>query len=65
MEIIAKFGSALSGFWWSLDEHERKLLIIGGAYLVAVVLYTSTAQERRERELEELAARLEQRLRNG
>lgn len=65
MEIIAKFGSALSGFWWSLDEHERKLLVIGSAYLVAVACYAMTAQGRRERELDELVDRVAERINRG
>ena len=62
MEIIAKFGSALSGFWWSLDDHERRLLVIGTSYLVAMTVYLATAERRRRESIDELADRIAERL---
>ena len=62
MEILAKFGSALSGFWWALDDHERRLLVIGSAYLVAMTFYLATAERRRRDQVDELADRIAERL---
>lgn len=36
-EIAAKFGAAMAGFWWSLDERERMILLaatLAGATLL-------------------------------
>lgn len=65
MEILAKLGSAMSGFWWALDDHERKLLILGGAYMVGMVIYLSTAEQRRRDQIDELADRIAERLQHG
>lgn len=65
MEILGKFGSAMSGFWWALDEHERRLLVIGGAYLIAVSFYLATAENRRRSSIDELAERIAERLQHG
>ena len=52
MEILAKLGASLSGFWWSLDERERILVAAGGLYLtlsaLAIVGAGKQKQERGE-----------------
>ena len=55
-EIAAKLADALSMFWQSLDDRERKLLALGVAYLAAMVVVTPIERQRKRREREELAA---------
>ena len=63
-EIIGKFGSAMSGFWWSLDEHERRLILIAGVWaavaLLELLAASSTARERKQL-VDDVAAELEAR----
>lgn len=61
-EIAEKLADALSMFWLALDEHERRLLLIGAAWLVGSVVLGVAERKRKERELEELADRVAQRL---
>lgn len=61
-EIAAKLADALSMFWLSLDEQERRLLAIGAAWLVASVVLAAAEQRRKERELDEVADRVAARL---
>lgn len=62
-EIAAKLVDALSMFWQSLDDRERRLLAIGSLYLLATIVAVPVERRRREREQAELvelvAARLE------
>lgn len=61
-EIAAKLADALSMFWLSLDERERRLLALGAAWLVASVVLATAERRRKERELDELADRVTARL---
>lgn len=65
MEIAGKLADALSMFWQSLDERERRLLTIGAAYVVAVVLLAPVERQRRERERAEIADRIAAHLKEG
>lgn len=68
-EIAAKFADALSMFWLALDEHERRLLLIGAAWLVGSVALGVAERKRRQAELdavaEQVLARLEERRSRG
>lgn len=55
MEIAAKLADALSMFWQSLDDRERRLLALGVAYLAAMIVVTPIERQRRRQEREELA----------
>lgn len=62
-EIAAKFASAMSGFWWALDERERRLLIMGLVLLAWALVSLPLERQRRERERSELAAEVAAQLR--
>jgi hypothetical protein len=61
-EIAAKFADALSMFWLALDEQERRLLLLGAAWLVGSVALAAVERQRKEREQEELVERVVARL---
>lgn len=67
--ISAKLLDALSMFWSSLDERERRLLLLGVAYLAAVAVWAPLERRRRLREREELIVEISRRaaleVRNG
>lgn len=52
MAILGKLGSALNGFWWALDEHERQQLLVAGCWLLGL-LVTELGRREREAALEE------------
>lgn len=54
-EIAAKLADAMSMFWQSLDERERRLLAVGVAYVLAMIVVRPMERRRHEREQEELA----------
>jgi type II secretory pathway component PulM len=54
-EIVAKLTDALSMFWQSLDERERRLLALGVAYLAAMIVVAPIERRRKQNEREELA----------
>lgn len=56
--IAAKLADALSMFWLSLDERERRLVLLGSAYLLAVLVSASLRRARREQEQAGLAERV-------
>ena len=59
MEIVAKFGAAARGFWWALEDEERKLVIGGLVYalwIVAAMVRAQSAAGERERERRALAS---------
>ena len=62
MDIAAKLADALSMFWQSLDDRERRLIVIGCAYLAAVVLLAPVEKARRERERSEIVEAVARRL---
>ena len=64
-EIAEKLADALSMFWQSLDERERRLLVLGVAYLGAVIVLAPLQQRQRRQEREELAEELARRLVEG
>lgn len=61
-EIATKLADALSMFWQSLDERERRLLVLGTLWIGAMIVAAPLERNRREREQSELAARIEERL---
>lgn len=59
MEIVAKFGAAMKGFWWGLEDEERMMLVSAILYGVAIFVgnrMTAQAKERDRRELAMLVA---------
>ena len=68
MEIVAKFGAAMKGFWWGLEDEERMMVISGLLYALWIVasVYRAGAVEReKERERHALAAAIAEELRRG
>lgn len=61
-EIAAKLADALSMFWLALDERERRLLVVGVAWLGASIVLAAMERQRKERELDEVADRVAARL---
>lgn len=55
-EIAAKLADALSMFWLSLDERERRLLALGVAYVAAMIVVAPIEKRRKQRDREELAS---------
>lgn len=58
MEIAQKLADALSMFWQSLDGTERRLLVLGCAWLAGMVALAPVERQRRERERDEIAQRV-------
>lgn len=58
MEIAEKLADALSMFWQSLDERERRLFVLGVAWLAATIAVAPLERRRRQRELDEIAGRV-------
>lgn len=52
-EIAGKLNDAAGMFWQSLDDRERRLLLIGGLYF-AFSVYSMVAAKQREWQHEEL-----------
>ena len=63
--IVAKFGSAMSGFWWALDEQERRVVIIAGCWLAAMLVNVPLEQRRRARQRDEITAQVLEELRSA
>lgn len=61
-EIAAKFADALSMFWLALDDRERRMILLGAAWLVASVALAAAERRRREQELDDVADRVAARL---
>ncbi len=61
-EIATKLADALSMFWQSLDDRERRLLVLGTLWVTAMIVAAPIERNRREREQSELAERIEARL---
>lgn len=64
-EIAAKLADALAMFWQSLDEQERRLLMIGGLWLAAALISVPSERARKARERQELVEAVAERLRRG
>lgn len=64
-EIAAKLADALAMFWQSLDEQERRLLMIGGLWLAAALISVPMERSRKARERQELVEAVAERLRRG
>jgi hypothetical protein len=62
-EIAAKFASAMSGFWWALDERERRLLVMALCLIGWALVSVPVERQRRSRERAELAAEVAAQLR--
>ena len=50
MEILGKLTDALSMFWQSLDDQERRMLVVGVAYAIGVVVVNRLEEGSRRRE---------------
>jgi hypothetical protein len=61
-EIMGKFASSMSGFWWSLDDQERRLLVYGVLYLAALVVAIPMTKARDQKRQDELADAVAERL---
>lgn len=61
-EIVTKLADALSMFWQALDDHERRLLVAGVAWVSASLVLGAVERKRKARELDELAERVAARL---
>ena len=61
-EIAAKLADALSMFWAALDEQERRALGLAVAWLAASLVLGAAERRRKQRELDELADRVADRL---
>lgn len=61
-EVAAKFGAAMAGFWWSLDERERTIML-AASLAAATLLFASLNDPGRDRRrlASELADELERR----
>jgi type II secretory pathway component PulM len=68
-EIAAKLADALSMFWQSLDERERRLLALGAVWVAVSLAMMPLERRRKEREeaelIERLAAAIEVRQQRG
>lgn len=63
-EIVGKFVASMQGFWWSLDQHERTMIVLVAAWAGLTVLDLSAAASTRRQRLAlavELADELERR----
>lgn len=58
MEIAEKLADALTMFWQALDDRERRLLVLGVAWLGAVIVMAPVERSRRQRERDEIAQRV-------
>jgi len=47
-EIAAKLADALSMFWQSLDDHERRLFALGVAWLLASIVMGAAERKRKQ-----------------
>lgn len=63
--IASKLADALVMFWQALDEQERKLIVVGCAYLIALAIWGPVERRRREAERSALADEVVQRLLAG
>ena len=64
-EIAAKLADALAMFWQSLDEQERRLLMIGVLWLAAALVSVPLERSRKERERQELVEAVAERMSRG
>lgn len=62
IEIMGKFASSMSGFWWSLDDQERRLLVLGLAWVAATIVLVPVSRAKAERERQELVDQVTERL---
>lgn len=63
-ELASKFGAAMRGFWWALDERERRILLGAGVWVCVIgleLLAASSARRRRDELVDQAVAELERR----
>ena len=65
MEILAKFTDALSMFWQSLDDAERRMLVVGVAYAIGLVVVNRLEEGSRRRERAEIVQAVVEELQHG
>ena len=61
--IGGKLADALSMFWLSLSDQERKLVVVGAAYLLGLVLVAPLERKRKLAEREEIVTEVVERVR--
>lgn len=61
--ITGKLADALSMFWLSLSDQERKLVVVGAAYLLGLVLIAPLERKRKLAEREEIVSEVVERVR--
>lgn len=64
-EIVGKLADSLSMFWQALDEQERRLVIVGAVWIVAMAANVPLEQRRRRSERDEIAAQVLAELRSA
>lgn len=62
--ITGKLADALSMFWQSLSEQERRAVVLGAFYLVGLVLVAPLERKRKQAEREELVSEVVRRVRS-
>lgn len=63
-EISGKLADALSMFWQSLSDQERRAVVIGTAYLVGLVLVAPLERKRKQAEQEAMISEVVKRVRS-
>ena len=62
--ITGKLADALSMFWQSLSDQERRAVILGACYLVGLVVVAPLERRRKQAEREELVSEVVKRVRS-
>lgn len=62
--ITGKLADALSMFWQSLSDQERRAVVLGAFYLVGLVLVAPLERKRKQAEREELVSEVVRRVRS-
>lgn len=62
--ITGKLADALSMFWQSLSDQERRAVVLGAAYLLGLVLVAPLERKRKQAEREELVSEVVRRVRS-
>ena len=64
-EIVAKFGAAMKGFWWGLEDQERMMVVSGliyAAWIFAAMFRAREVEEQKELERRQLASAIAEEL---
>ena len=63
--MFERLGDAALMFWQSLDDRERRMIVMGVVYGVYLVAASVAASKHREHERRQLAIAIAEELRNG